>query len=215
MGATKPMGVMNLVGASKLTQKESPKTDTSQTEPGEKPCDEEPGVFYPDIVRAYGKVVQKIIRLIIKVIRYIWVTFYSFCLFIIGFCIFLTPFLPGFIVIFCVATLLTVLWDKVTKPIIIMFIKGYNVIAGAWNGFANVIRFVGINERFFGTRIRFKIFGIDLPNAPVAETNLPGFWEFVYRVLTPDVIKKKVLSKIFREKGYIPPPQEQNCLTKI
>jgi len=195
-------GVINALGA--MIPK---KTD--------KPCDKEPGVFYTDIVRAYGKVVQKIIRMILKVLYHIWnfIVWTGVCL--VGFAVFLSPFIPGFIFMFCVATLLAVLWDSVTKPLIQMFIKGYNVLANTWNNIANAVRFIGINERFFGTRIRFKLFGIDLPNAPVAKTRIPDFWTFVYDVLTPDVIKRKVLSKIFREKGYVPPPKKENCLTKI
>jgi hypothetical protein len=160
-------------------------------------------------------VVQKIIRLIVKVLYTIWnfIVWTGVCL--VAFAVFLSPFIPGFIFMFCVATLLAVLWDSVTKPLIQMLIQGYNEIAKTWNKIANAVRFIGINERFFGTSIRFKLFGIDLPNAPVANTHIPDFWTFVYDVLTPDVIKKKILSKIFREKGYIPPPQEQNCLTKI
>lgn len=181
----------------------------------EKPCDKEPGVFYTDIVRAYGKVIQKIIRMILKVLYHIWnfIVWTGVCL--VAFAVFLTPFIPGFIFMFCVATLLAVLWDSVTKPLIQMLMKGYNEIAKTWNNIANAVRFIGINERFFGTRIRFKLFGIDLPNAPVAKTNIPDFWTFVYNVLTPDVIKRKVLSKIFREKGYVPPPKKETCLTKI
>jgi len=181
----------------------------------DKPCDKEPGVFYTDIVRAYGKVIQKIIQLVLRVLYAIWnfIVWTFVCL--VAFSVFLSPFIPGFIFMFCVATLLAVLWDSVTKPLIQMLIQGYNLVAKTWNNIANSVRFIGINERFFGTRIRFKLFGIDLPNAPVANANIPDFWTFVYDVLTPDVIKRKVLSKIFREKGYVPPPKKETCLTKI
>ena len=116
---------------------------------------------------------------------------------------------------FAVATLLAVLWDDVTKPIILAFIKAYNGVAHAWNNFTNSIRHIGIDERFFGTRIRIKLFGIDLPQANILSTEIPDFWTFVYEVLTPDVFKKYIFSKIFREKGYVPPPKKENCLTKI
>ncbi len=174
-----------------------------------------PSVFYRDIVRSYGKVVEKIIRLIVRSVRVMVFAMISIGTFIFSFLVSLIPLTPGFIFMYAAATLLAVLWDIVTKPIIIIFIKAYNGAAGAWNDFTDMIRFIGINERFFGVRIKFKLFGFDLPRAPIASTNLPGFWEFVYEKLTPDVIKREVLSKIFRPKGYIPPPREENCLTKI
>lgn len=181
----------------------------------DKPCDKEPGVFYTDIVRAYGKIIQKIIRLVIKVLYHIWnfIVWTFVCL--VAFAVFLSPFIPGFIFMFCVATLLAVLWDDVTKPLIIKFIHIYNGTARSWNGFTDSVRHIGINERFFGERIQIRLFGINLPKASIANDHIPGFWKFVYDVLTPDVIKRKVLSKIFREKGYVPPPKEENCLTKI
>jgi hypothetical protein len=183
--------------------------------PEDKPCDKEPGVFYTDIVRAYGKVIQKIIRLVVKVLYEIWNFIVWTFVALVGFSVFLTPFIPGFIFMFCVATLLAVLWDSVTKPLIIKFINIYNGTASAWNRFTDSIRDIGINERFFGERIRIRLFGINLPKASVANANIPDFWTFVYDVLTPDVIKRKVLSKIFREKGYVPPPKKETCLTKI
>ena len=181
----------------------------------EKPCDEEPGVFYRDIFKAYGKVVEKIIRLTVRVVRFIVITLYALGIMILTYAAFLLPFGGIGLVFWCVGTILAVFWDDVTKPIIILLIKAYNGTAHAWNRFTDSVRHIGINERFFGTRIRFKLFGVDLPSAPIANTDIQGFWGFVYDVLTPEVFKKYVLSKIFRAPGYIPPPREENIFTKI
>ena len=181
----------------------------------ETPCEKEPGVFYRDILKAYGKVMEKIVRLTIRVTRFIVSVIYTVVTFILTYAAFLLPFGGIGLVFWCVGTLLAVFWDDVTKPIILILIQAYNGTARAWNGFTNSIRYIGVNERFFGTNIRFKLFGVDLPEAPIANANIKGFWQFVYDVLTPEVFKRYVLSKIFRAPGYVPPPKEQNCLTKI
>ena len=203
MNSIEPMLKMNPLDVKKMAE---------STEP---PCEEEPGVFYRDIVRAYGRIVQKILKLIAKTLYRIWSFIVWTGLGLLAFSVFLTPFIPGFIAMFAVATLLAVLWDDVTKPIILAFIQAYNGVARAWNNFTNSVRHIGINEKFFGTRISIRLFGINLPQADIISTEIPDFWTFVYEVLTPDVFKRYILSKIFREKGYVPPPKKETCLTKI
>jgi hypothetical protein len=180
-----------------------------------KPCDEEPGVFYSDIVKAYLKIAEKIVRLVIRVIRFVAMTLYSIFTFILAYMVFLLPFTPFGIALWAVATLLAVLWDKITKPILEGMIQAYNGVAKGWNTVANSVRDIGIHERFFGTNIDITLFGINLPLASVLNPKIDGFWEFIYNVLTPDVIKRKVLSKIFRDPGYVPPEEEDTLLNKI
>jgi hypothetical protein len=180
-----------------------------------KPCDKEKGVFYSDIVLAYLDITKRILRLLMKVIRFVVTTLYSIFTFILGYILFLLPFSPFGIFIWCVITLLVVLWDKITKPIIENLIQAYNGVAKGWNMVANSVRDIGIHERFFGKNIDITLFSINLPSASIIKPKIDGFWTFIYKILTPDVIKKKVLSKIFRDPDYVPPEEEDTLLNKI
>ena len=180
-----------------------------------KPCDKKPGVFYFDIFEAYLILVKTIIELVVNGLRFIVLVIYSVVTFIFMYCAFLIPFIIIGFVFWGFGKVSEVLWDKTTKPIIVGIIKAYNGIAKGWNTVTGKIRHIGINERFFGTRIKITLFSINLPEASLITADIKGFWDFIYNVLMPDVIKKRVLDKIFRPPGYIPPQEETTFLNKI